>query len=73
MLFSLDLLGYGVSLGSACSSGSVEPSHVLLALGYSEKRARSSLRFSFSHHNTMKSVDGLVDDLVKIVKRLPRK
>ena len=73
LLFSLDLLGYGVSLGSACSSGSVEPSHVLLALGYSEKRARSSLRFSFSHHNTMKSVDGLVDDLVKIVKRLPRK
>mgnify|MGYP001294914749 FL=1 len=73
LLFSLDLLGYGVSLGSACSSGSVEPSHVLLALGYDEKRARSSLRFSFSHHNNLKSVDDLVDDLVKIVKRLPRK
>ncbi len=73
LLFSLDLLGYGVSLGSACSSGSVEPSHVLLALGYDEKRARSSLRFSFSHHNTVNGVDRLVDDLCKIVERLPRK
>tara|TARA_Y100000589_G_scaffold123495_1_gene117864 strand:+ start:586 stop:1722 length:1137 start_codon:yes stop_codon:yes gene_type:complete len=73
LLFSLDLMGYGVSLGSACSSGSVEPSHVLLALGYDEKRARSSLRFSFSHHNTKESVDDLVDDLRKIITRLPRK
>lgn len=73
LLFSLDLLGYAVSLGSACSSGSVEPSHVLLALGYTESQARSSLRFSFSHHNTLEGVNSLVDAIVKTVRRLPRK
>ena len=73
LLFSLDLLGLAVSLGSACSSGSVEPSHVLLGLGYTDKQARSSLRFSFSHHNTLESVDDLVDQIAKTVNRLQRK
>ena len=51
VLFSLDLAGICVSSGSACSSGSLEPSHVLLALGLEEALAHGSIRFSFGKHN----------------------
>lgn len=47
MLINLDRLGLSASSGAACSSGSLEPSHVLLACGYSSKEAREGLRFSF--------------------------
>lgn len=70
ILFSLDLAGISVSSGSACSSGSLEPSHVLLALGVPEGLAHGSIRFSFGKHNTMEEVDYAVDVLRDSVKRL---
>lgn len=70
ILFSLDLAGISVSSGSACSSGSLEPSHVLLALGVPEGLAHGSIRFSFGKHNTIEEVDYAVDVLRDSVKRL---
>ncbi|MBQ9513685.1 MAG: cysteine desulfurase [Clostridia bacterium] len=70
ILFSLDLAGIAVSSGSACSSGSLEPSHVLLALGLPEGLAHGSIRFSFGKHNTMEEVDYAVDEIKKAVERL---
>ena len=70
LVISLDLKGFAVSSGSACSSGAVEPSHVLLALGLSPERARSSLRFSLGRHNTEAQVDALVDAVVESVAQL---
>lgn len=70
ILFSLDLSGISVSSGSACSSGSLEPSHVLLALGLPEELAHGSIRFSFGKHNTMEEVDYAVDVIKDAVKRL---
>jgi cysteine desulfurase len=61
LVISLDLKGFAVSSGSACSSGAVEPSHVLLAIGLSRERARASLRFSLGHSNTEEQVDALID------------
>jgi cysteine desulfurase len=61
IVISLDLKGFAVSSGSACSSGAVEPSHVLLAIGLSRERAKSSVRFSLGHDNTTEQVDALVD------------
>ena len=70
LLFSLDLAGIAVSSGSACSSGSLEPSHVLLATGVSEGLAHGSLRFSFGRENTAEDVDYTVDKLKEIVVKL---
>ncbi len=70
ILFSLDLAGIAVSSGSACSSGSLEPSHVLLALGLPEGLAHGSIRFSFGKHNTMEEVDYAVDVIKSSVERL---
>ena len=70
LLFSLDLAGIAVSSGSACSSGSLEPSHVLLATGMSEGLAHGSLRFSFGRENTAEDVDYTVDKLKEIVVKL---
>jgi len=61
LLIALDLAGFAMSTGSACSSGAVEPSHVLLALGCSDERARASLRFSLGRSNDEAQVDALVD------------
>lgn len=61
MVISLDLKGFAVSSGSACSSGAVEPSHVLLAMGLDRDRAKSSLRFSLGHDNTEAQVDELIE------------
>lgn len=60
LLFNLDLKGIQASHGSACSSGSLEPSRILLAMGYPLSRARSSIRFSFSRLNTTEEVDKLI-------------
>ncbi len=70
ILFSLDLAGIAVSSGSACSSGSLEPSHVLLSLGLPEELAHGSIRFSFGKHNTMEEVDYAVETIKTAVKRL---
>lgn len=70
ILFSLDLAGIAVSSGSACSSGSLEPSHVLLALGLPEELAHGSIRFSFGKHNTVEEIDYAVEELKKAVERL---
>ena len=70
ILFSLDLAGIAVSSGSACSSGSLEPSHVLFALGLPEALAHGSIRFSFGKHNTMEEIDYAVDVLKDAVNKL---
>lgn len=57
LLMKLDQAGVSASLGSACSSGALEPSRALLSLGLSYKEAKSSLRFSFSRMNTLEEVD----------------
>ena len=61
MVIALDLRGYAVSSGSACSSGAVEPSHVLLAMGLKPEGARSSVRFSLGPGNTLEQIDELID------------
>jgi cysteine desulfurase len=61
LVISLDLKGFAVSSGSACSSGAVEPSHVLLAIGLARDRAKSSLRFSLGRGNTIEQVDALIE------------
>ena len=70
ILFSLDMEGIAVSSGSACSSGSLEPSHVLLAIGVSIELAHGTIRFSFGKENTMEEVNYTVDVLKQIVQRL---
>jgi cysteine desulfurase len=60
LVIALDLQGFCVSSGSACSSGAVEPSHVLMALGLPKQRAKSSVRFSLGSGNTAEQVDRLV-------------
>lgn len=70
LLFSLDLKDIAVSSGSACSSGSLEPSHVLLAMGLSEGLAHGSIRFSFGKDNTAEEVDYAVEALKETVVKL---
>lgn len=70
LLIALDLAGFAVSSGAACSSGASEPSHVLTAIGLSRRDARSSLRISMGRVNTEEQVDALVETLVEAVARL---
>ncbi len=70
ILFTLDLAGIAVSSGSACSSGSLEPSHVLLSIGVEEALAHGSIRFSFGKNNTVEEIDYAVDTLRDAVKKL---
>ena len=70
LLISLDLHGFAVSSGSACSSGAVEPSHVLLAIGLSRDEAKSTLRFSLGRRTDAEQVESLVGTLPGIVSRL---
>lgn len=70
LLIALDTAGFAVSTGSACSSGSIEPSHALIAMGRSVAEARSSLRFSFGRTNTPDEVDQLADAVIAAVCRL---
>ena len=72
LLIALDLKGFAVSSGAACSSGKVEPSHVLTAIGLPKRRARSCLRFSLGRTTTQEQVDLLCDELVEVVARLRR-
>ncbi|MDE7372536.1 MAG: aminotransferase class V-fold PLP-dependent enzyme, partial [Clostridia bacterium] len=70
ILFSLDLAGICASSGSACSSGSLEPSRTLLAIGVPVGTAHGSIRFTFGRDNTVEDVDYTVDELVKTVEKL---
>ncbi len=70
LLIALDLKGFAVSSGSACSSGATEPSHVLLAIGLTNEQSRSSVRFSVGRSNTAHQVDLLTDALVECVAHL---
>jgi cysteine desulfurase len=70
LVISLDLKGFAVSSGSACSSGAVEPSHVLLAMGLPPERARASLRFSLGHSNNEEQVDALIEAVAASVAQL---
>jgi cysteine desulfurase len=70
MVIALDLRGMAVSTGSACSSGSVQPSHVLRAIGLSPERAKSSLRFSLGKQNTEQQVEALVEAVAAVVEHL---
>lgn len=70
LLLSLDLKGIAASSGSACTSGALDPSHVLLAIGLPHEIAHGSLRLTLNEENTMEEVDTVVEALVEIVKRL---
>jgi cysteine desulfurase len=72
LLIALDLRGYAISSGSACSSGASEPSHVLTAIGLSKEQARSSVRVSLGHGNDEAQVDGLADAICECVAHLRR-
>ena len=70
LLIMLDRKGVCASSGSACTSGSLDPSHVLLAIGLPHEIAHGSLRFSLGEDNTKEQVDFVVDSLKEIVQRL---
>ena len=70
MVIALDLKGASVSTGAACSSGAIEPSHVLTAMGLSPDRARASLRFSLGKQNTADDVDFVLQLVPEVVTRL---
>jgi cysteine desulfurase len=70
LLIALDLKGIAVSTGSACASGSLEPSHVLQAMGLTRERVRGSLRFSLSGYTTREEIDYAVAALEETVVRL---
>ena len=77
LVIALDLKGLAVSTGAACSSGAIEPSHVLMAMGLSPDRARASIRFSLGRQNTMEEVEVAISLVAETVARLrelaPRK
>lgn len=70
MLLQLDTKGFMVSSGSACASGSLEPSHVVLALGLAAEDAHGSLRLTLGRENTEEDVDGFLDVFPPIVEKL---
>jgi cysteine desulfurase len=72
MVIALDLRGFAVSSGAACSSGAVEPSHVLTAIGLTADQARSSIRFSLGRQNTAGQVDALIEAVAETVEHLRR-
>ena len=70
LLLNLDLEGIAVSTGSACSSGDLEPSHVLLAMGCSPEEALSALRLSLGRWTTQEEIDRFLEVLPPLVQRL---
>lgn len=70
LLMNLDMAGIAASSGSACAAGSLEPSHVLLAMGLDPELARSSLRISLGRGNTAAEIEYLAEQLVAIVRRV---
>lgn len=70
MLIMLDMKGICASSGSACTSGSLDPSHVLLAIGLKHETAHGSLRMTLSEQNTKEEMDTVAEELKKIVQKL---
>jgi cysteine desulfurase len=70
LLLKLDMLGIEISTGSACSSKSLQPSHVLLSLGLSPVQSHGSLRFSLSKYTTEKEIDYVLSQIGKVVEEL---
>jgi len=70
MLIMLDMAHICASSGSACTSGSLDPSHVLLAIGLPHEIAHGSLRLTLGYDNTQEEIDSVVDEIEKIVARL---
>jgi cysteine desulfurase len=70
LLIALDLDGIAVSTGSACSSGTLEPSHVLKAMGFNAHRTQNSIRFSLGTANTEADIDRVIAVLPGIVEKL---
>lgn len=70
LVIALDLKGLAVSSGAACSSGAIEPSHVLLAMGLSHERARGSLRISLGKQTTAEEIDFALEVIPQVVNRL---
>lgn len=70
LLIALDLEGIACSTGAACSSGSVEPSHVLTAMGLSDEEARSTLRFSLGRGTTPEEIDFAIATIPRVVERI---
>ena len=70
LLIALDLEGFAVSTGSACSSGTLEPSHVLRAMGLPSHRTQNSIRFSLGAGNTQEQVDALIAKIPSVVGKL---
>ncbi|MBY6035360.1 cysteine desulfurase [Fictibacillus nanhaiensis] len=72
LLVNLDLAGIAASSGSACTAGSLEPSHVLTAMFGEDERTKSSVRFSFGYANTIQDIEYAAMETAKIVKRLTK-
>jgi len=70
LLLLLDMAGIAGSTGSACSSDSLEPSHVLLSIGVPHEKAHGSLRLTLSHGNTDEDVDYILEKVPEVVSRL---
>jgi cysteine desulfurase len=70
LVIALDLKGLAVSTGAACSSGAIEPSHVLTAMGMPPERARGSLRFSLGKQNTLEDIEFALSLIPPTVARL---
>jgi cysteine desulfurase len=70
LLLMLDMKGVSASSGSACTSGSLDPSHVLLSIGLKHEVAHGSLRLSLGENNTVEDVDYILEVLPPIIERL---
>ena len=70
MVIALDLKGLAVSTGAACSSGAIEPSHVLTAMGLSADHARGTIRFSLGKQNTAEDIEFAINLIPQTVARL---
>jgi cysteine desulfurase len=73
LVMNMDLEGIAVTSGSACTSGSLEPSHVIRAMGRDEKTAKATLRFSFGKGNTMDDVGYVAERLKIVIERMLKK